>query len=254
MNRKFRLVIFVLLSVATAIASFTFVRSLSMHGQASTRKPFTAVLVEKQYPNDSEQPTRTEVYLRAFRADGSQVTVKRGQSPHQEWKETKTIMDLPGSKRVAVDQFTESFTTYPLTAGDVGHYRSWPKSECTSRPELPQSTLLGYEVRKVQKQLGSGTHLELLMAPALDCFELQEAWSVGPAAGPKHRVTRQALYVIEGEPPAALFEIPAGYAERAPSEVSAEFVRRFPEHQPPFSSETAQGMDEVYQGHRQRQP
>ena len=253
MNRKFRPVIFVLLTAGAAMASFTVARSLRMLGQGPTRKPFTAVMVEKQYPGESDQPTRTEVYLRAFRADGSQVTVKRGQSPHQEWKETKTILDLSGRKRVAVDQFTGSMTTYPLTEGGVGFYESWPKSECTGRPNLPRSTLLGYEVRKVQKELGAGTLLELLMAPALDCFEVQENWSVGPGNGPKHRVTRQALYVIEGDPPAALFEIPATYVERAPSEVAAEFARRYPEQQL-FSHETAQAMDEAYQAHRQRQP
>jgi hypothetical protein len=252
MNRKFRPGVIVLLTAVAAIASFTVARSLPVYAQ--TRKPFTAVMVEKQYPGDSEQPTRTDVYLRAFRGDGSQVTVKRGQSPRQEWKETKAILDLTGRKRVSVDQFTESLTTYPLTAGDVTYYSSWPKSECTGRPQLPQSTLLGYEVRKVEKQLGSGTHLELLMAPALNCFELQETLTLGSAGAPNHRITRQALYVIEGEPPAALFEIPASYTERAPSEVAAEFVRRYPEHKPPFSDEAARGMDEAYQAHRQRQP
>jgi hypothetical protein len=88
------------------------------------------------------------------------------------------------------------------------------------------------------------------MAPALGCFELQEIWTLGPADGPKHRLTRQAVYVMEGDPPPTLFEIPATYPERAPSEVAAEFVRRFPEHQPPFSSETAHAMDEVYRAHR----
>ncbi len=250
MSQRFRALVFVLLTAGVAIASFTVVRSVRTLGQASMRKPFTAVIVEKQYPADSEQPTRTEVYLRAFRSDGSQVTIRRGESPHGEWKEVRRILDLTGGKRVSVDQFTESLTTIPLSAGGVSFYRSWPKSECSGRPELPQSTLLGYEVRKVKKDLGSGTQLELLMAPALDCFELEEHWTFDPAGGPKYRGTRQALYVIEGEPPAALFAIPATYVERAPSQVAAEFVRRFPEHQPPFSNETAQRGDEGYRTHR----
>ena len=251
MSRKLRVLVFVLLTAGAAIASFTVVRSFRLLGEAPTRKPFTAVMVEKQYPGESDQPTRTEVYLRAFRSDGSRVTVRRRESPRHEWKEVRAILDLTGGKRVSVDQFTESLTTIPLSAGGVSFYRSWPKSECTGRPELPQSTVLGYEARKVQKQLGGGTRLELQMAPALDCFELEENWTFDPPGGPKYRGTRQALYVIEGEPPPALFEIPASYVERAPSQVAAEFVRRFPEHQPPFSDETAQRGDDMYRAHRQ---
>ncbi|MBZ5516513.1 MAG: hypothetical protein LAN62_17020 [Acidobacteriia bacterium] len=250
MDRKLRPTVVVLFTAVAAVGSFTVVKRLRMLAQAPARKPFTAVMVEKQYAGDSSQASRAEVYLRAFRSDGSQVTVQQGQSPRQEWKESKVVLDLTGKKRVTVDQFTESLTTYRLTDGDVSYYRSWPNSECSGRPELGQSTLLGYEVRKVEKQLGGETHLQLLMAPALGCFELQETYTVGPGGTRSYRVTREALYVIEGEPPPGLFEIPASYAERAPSEVSAEFVRRYPEHKPPFSDETAQGMDEVYQAHR----
>jgi hypothetical protein len=251
MHRRAKLLSFVLLTAAAAVASFTLTRNVRLRGQEPTRKPFTAVMVERQYHGDAAEPTRTEVYLRAFRSDGSQATVKQGLSPHKESKETKVILDLSGRQRVTVDQLTESRTTYPLSDSDLSHYRAWPKNECTGKAGLERSTLLGYEVRKVEKDMpDGGTHLDLWMAPILDCFELQEDWAVGAPGETRVRVTRQAVYIIEGEPAATLFDIPPAYVERAPSEVRAEFMRRYPEGQL-FSHDTAQAMDDVYLAHRQ---
>jgi hypothetical protein len=230
-------------------------KSVRLRAQMVTRRPFTAVIVEKEYRGDSNEPSRTYVYLRAFKADGSQVTVKGGRSPDKSggWKQTRGIVDLTSRRAVTVDEFTESLIGYPLSDGDTTFYRSWPKSECTGHPELERSTYLGYEVRKAEKELGEGTHLELLMAPALDCFALQESWTLPPADGVKHRASREAVYIMEGEPAAALFNIPTTYVERTPSQVAAEFARRYPEHGPPFPGKTSQLLDNTYRARGQPQ-
>jgi len=242
MSRKLRAIVFVLLTAAAAILSFAAVRSLRVLGQAPARRPFTAVMVEKHYRADSAEPTFTYVYLRAFRSDGSDVTVRRGYRPPLEGKEIRWFFDLTGGKTVTVDGYTDSVTTSPMSERDVRFHGSWPKSECTGRTDLPRSTVLGYQAVKVQEQLAGGMVLDLLMAPALDCFALEEHWNFAPGA----KGTRQALYVVEGEPAPALFGIPATYVERLPSEVAAEFARRYPELGPPYTDETARRGDEKY--------
>jgi len=249
---KARAVLFALLTFVVAAAAFALARPFAAraHAQQVSRTPFTAFMVENQYPAGQLQPDRTEHYLRAVKSDGTEVTIWMRQSPRQEWMQPKVILDLPNGTRISVDPFTESLTTYPLSKDTVAFYQSWPKSECTDQRKLERSNWLGYDVRKVHKDLagppGTRSSLELLEAVALGCFALQENWTLGSKEAVEPKIIRQAQFVTMGEPDQALFGVPTSYVERPPSQVFAEYLRRYPESHPlPTGSD--QAADEAYE-------
>ena len=57
--------------------------------------------------------------------------------------------------------------------------------------------------------------------------------------------THDVLFVVEGDPPASLFQIPSHYTERTPSKAAAGYARRFPGHSI-FPERTAKLLDNVY--------
>ena len=106
-----------------------------------------------------------------------------------------------------------------------------------------KSRMLGYEVVRVEEDMPAlGSHYDAWLAPALDCFALRETVT-------RHKAYSVAdtLTIIKGNPSPALFAIPAYYTERSPSEVGAEFARRFPERPPVFPASTAAKLDQAYQ-------
>lgn len=62
-----------------------------------------------------------------------------------------------------------------------------------------------------------------------NCFSLRKTLVIGPSED-QLRLARvdEAAQVTIADPPNELFEKPAGYRERPPSEVTAEFYRRYP--------------------------
>ena len=97
---KARAVLFALLTFVVAAAAFVLARAFAAraHAQQISRTPFTAFMVEKQYPAGQLQPDRTEHYLRAVKGDGTEVTIWMRQSPRQEWMQPKVILDLPNGR------------------------------------------------------------------------------------------------------------------------------------------------------------
>jgi len=210
-------------------------------------------MLERHFSGDSTTPDRSEYYTRAVRSDGSEATVFRRQGPNGKWYLRSNFRDLTEKRMVSVDSSTESLTTYPLSDSAVAFYRSWPKSECAGKQGLERSNILGYDVLKVPRDLpgppGTTTHLEAWEAPALDCFQLSEYWTMTSNGQLTDRIVREAVAIAEGGPSAASFEPPPGYTERAPSEVSAEHARRFG-GQPAFSEPSATELDKAYQSSR----
>jgi hypothetical protein len=88
--------------------------------------------------------------------------------------------------------------------------------------------------------------LEVWLAPHLNCFALEETIR----SNGKVVTKRESLFLIPGEPPDYLFQIPPNYTERSPAQVFAEFARRFPGRKA-APSETSSKLDDVY---RSRQP
>jgi len=249
MKHRIRWSIAALATLLLLAASFKLGRRLQINAQQSAAVPFTVFMVEKLYAAGQDEPVNVVESIVATRSDGSIVTVKRYPSPDNSgnWVQPRVLLDVPGKRRISIDPRTESLLIYPMTDAGLAVQRTWQKSFCADRSNLQRSTLLGYEVLKVQakgpEELEERT---MWMAPKLDCFPLRETHTAGPPSGPTQRTAAEALFVIEGEPSPSLFKVPEDYAERTVAEFFQEWERRYP-GQPIGPERTKQVLIEAYQ-------
>jgi hypothetical protein len=115
--------------------------------------------------------------------------------------------------------------------------------------------VLGYDVKLLERDLlapgpgGKKISVESWRAPALNCYPLREKLFLGDGNEKIVTHVREVISVMPGEPDATLFQIPAGWTERSPSQVYAEFERRYPAYArgiPPVAVE----QDKAYNHHR----
>lgn len=248
----------VLVAAGVGLLSYLAAKKITLMAQSGEWTAFTATMVERRYKPSSTTPAYTENYIYARRADGSWVRdVKRQIMQNGGWGDMRVIMDYSSLERTAVDPSTQSLTTTPLSRAAAASLSS-PPSTCSTDPNAPHATLLGYDTVRAESTLsgtGPGTTIKVTewRAAQLQCFPLKETISVqfSKGAGWFH-TTREALFVSTGEQSGALFEIPAGYVERTPSEVMAVRAKLFP-NEPPTPAKTLKALDEVYQSSRQAQ-
>ncbi len=240
MQRVMRLIALTLL---VFIAGFFSARQVRVRSQELGRKPFTAMVVERQYDGSGRQIVLEEI-VSAVRSDGSQVRMFHRQLPDGSWFQPKWVLLVPAGVRISVDPATESIVTYHLPSRPAA-----PSSTCGVSPDAPRSSWLGYavvvdDVRVKPPEMLSDKHW---LAPNLGCFPLRDEISYAPGpAGAATKMVREAVFVIPGDPSPSLFEIPASYRERSPSELAAEFARRFPGHQA-WRSGSSSVLDQAYQ-------
>lgn len=251
---------FVVVRVAIQSSSATAARASSPSADQvleSEGTPYTSVLLEKRYDQEGNEVWR-EYITYAVRSDGSSVERRYRQLPDSQSSESRGITDLQRGVYVAVNSATQSTITRPLGRHGVEFYRS-QATNCLSQGGAPTGEIrymLGYEAYQVREEKTSGgetIRYDQWMAPALvGCGPLGSEASRGPAGGPLswRGQLREAVSVIEGEPAESLFAIPTSYTERSPSEVFAEYERRFPTARRPVSRATADMLDRVYRSHQ----
>lgn len=200
---------------------FVLLSSSGAAGQA-----FTATVLHRYYGSETSQPPIVEVDLVAHRGDGSMAEVK--QLMDGKIIGNKSILDLPGRKRIAVQIAGNSITTYRLPAKSVAHYRI-PK---TCKEGTPAGRLLGFEVVKVTRSARAESAGRIVRsqeweAPALGCFTLkaEDDLYVDGAEKPSAITTTEVAGVTMGEPAADLFAIPPGFTERSPSKAISEAAK-----------------------------
>lgn len=253
-NMKVRfLLIFVAATVAVAIVSTLVTRRV--YGQ-SRRTALTYEQLEKLLtgPDTYGREQRT---LHAVRGDGSSVEVRLMTAPDGRPVEQRMISDLGKLKRVTVEGHSESVTTYRIDSRRAAQLAAKPR-DCSANSAAPRSSLLGYEVVLDVRELarrhdGSVPRVEAWRATALDCLALEDRYFIQREGKEYLTNLRQVTSVRLGEPDTALFEVPASYAERAPSEVMIEYNRRFPSAKPESpSSFGMQHADRAYRAGRPR--
>ncbi|HEX5412972.1 MAG TPA: hypothetical protein VFZ27_14065 [Terriglobia bacterium] len=248
----------VLFGLATLlVGSLSFLVSRVAHVQklraeSSARRPFTAVIVEHRHPGDASISAaawpNTQMTMYAVRSDGSTAEVIRRVDPNNNPVEIRVVVDMASARRVSIDPMTQSVTTYPLSQASLS-FMNGLAIGCQSATS-EHSTLIGYDVVKVQdsKEWPDGTadYSESWQAPALGCLRMDESSSPQAAANRTVWNTREVTFVAEGEPSAALFAIPSDYVERSPSEVFAEFQRRFPNARSTWAGKAGSALDPAY--------
>src|SRR5882672_5874797 len=71
-----------------------------------------------------------------------------------------------------------------------------------------------------------GRFKEGWVAPSLGCYALKRSYDVSESGQKGGRTTSEVVSITFGDPPAELFEVPANYTERKPSELMALRVQR----------------------------
>lgn len=231
-------------AVAAGIVAFSVTRQ--WHAQPTRWAPFTAVMVQRDYEPNALEPDHVENYIYGRKEDGSWVKVFKREFPDGQWRDVRVVFDLATRRRVTIDPATESVVTYAVRSGEPGGLAAGVA--CTSQTGAERGRILGYEVIRAHREFARGAgevwQQDSWLAPALNCFALKESATYGPPLAP-YRSTREALWVAAGAPDASWFEVPPRYAEGSPSEVMAEFSRRFPAAAAP-AERAAAGLDEVY--------
>lgn len=237
-------------SGALAFACFFVVRTVRLRGQVSTFHPFTATMVDYHCSRANQAtPAFTEYSTVALRSDGALVRVHRREfAANSRWYNMRVIFNPAAATRIAIDPITQSITTYHLKSAVVQLRLS--RERACAAGQASTSSILGYSVVDV----GSRAYIthnttpamrETWEAPSLDCLALKDVWRAAGENGAASIRTRviEATNVVEGDPSTSLFQIPAGYQERSPSQVlelQGSIANRF--HRP-----TEAILDKAYQ-------
>lgn len=245
-----RLAMLTLLMITTACLSFLAIDRIM---SAPIRVAYTVTFQEWLYDR-SGKLVLTQTGQHAQRADGSTVRARNIPRPDRTgFVIQRAIFDLVRAEEIAIDPLTESITTTPLRRDNVEFYRKRAAAtKCTAEDPVVRNTMLGYEVVRDVQNIGSHTgpimRKEVWRSPALGCLPLKETLSLGRTEADVSAATiREVLKVEEGEPAAALFELPDGYVERSPSARSEELQKRYPQAScPSCLRQSNQELDEVY--------
>lgn len=209
---------------------------------AGSFKPFTASVLTKYYTDG--KLVRTEVQLHAMRADGSMARLV--QSVDDKPGGMRIVFDVPRSLRVTIEPVTQSLTTYHWSPRETQNVRD-PSRGCRYAPDAPADAMFGVAVRKYGEHWTAGPKEideEGWIAPSLGCYALSHSYRVSEFGQEVSHTTSDVISITSGDPPAGLFEVPANYVERKPSEVMALRAEKLGQQSP--VPQTALKLDEAY--------
>lgn len=233
--------------VATVVLSVLIGRAVYSQQNKPRPVPLTAVVRESFARSPETGFTKLEYKIVAVRGDGSSAEVRDVQSPDGKMYTQQMIVDLQAGERRLYDGLTGSRTTYRIPAETLQRMRT-ARKVCTG---VNDAALLGVQVLKEVSHPAQGKEsteqvtVTAFRAPEWDCLALKEVRETERNGGPRWTTNlREVLSVAPGEPEAKWFEIPANAIERSPSEVLAEYERRYGERG--AVSKTREMLDENY--------
>jgi len=188
------------------------------------RKTFTALILYHVWDNDRQafggatpQAGEGMLFIQAVRSDGAFVKGNVTNTPEGGIVLHRSITD-PVARRVTyvgMNAGVREINSRPL-GSKLARANLAHSSVCTNDAKAEWSTLLGYGVVHIHRVLDP-EHESVLadywLAPALDCFTLKRTYDFRPGRIAVH----EAVFVVEGEPNPALFQIPAGKPETDPA-------------------------------------
>ena len=220
-----------LATAAVLAASFFTARTVTLRS-ATRKKPYMATVMVSMYKPDGTL-SRTENRLYAVAVDGSQVDVFREALPDNAWAYPRKVRNVSTGLRSLIEPATKSVVTERMSKDEINDLVS-VSGNCGAEAGAATRTILGYvtvrSYREMSVNENSSIRIESWRAPALDCYPLYERSDLGPKNGPSAYDVKEVLFVVEGDPPQALFKIPSGLDERSPSQMNSEFEHLFPGH------------------------
>jgi len=227
-----RVVYIVSLTVGVFMVTFLAFRAAKVRSQDPPLRSFVATLSETRYKPDGSIFTREDI-LHAASRDRSQVDVFRKELPDGRWEYLRKILNVSAGLDVMVEPATGSAVTMPMGKEQI-ELLTRPALNCGAAVNAPRKTILGYAVVRWSTELplpdNQSVRTEEWRAPALGCYPLYDRSEMGPKSGPSAYNVREVLFVVEGEPPSAFFEVASDLTERSPSQADFEFERFFPGH------------------------
>lgn len=234
MSKK-RFLVFTLMMLSAGVVLRLTIDRLSAQ-EASNRVPFTMTQVYTvTSPSGNRLAQRQEIVL-AVKSDGSFAQRTQGFSDAATVSfDRREVFDATTGTITGVDSFTQSNTTSFLTESVRSSLTAPIDTTCKTRLH-PNSTvkqnggsMLGYRVVKTTEnsQLPDGGTVTTTewRAPELNCFPLRKQVTFVSPGGTATVNLREVKTVVTGEPDPGLFDVPANYTERSPSEVAAETAR-----------------------------
>lgn len=216
---------------------------------------FTATRSVAVFQGSNLLPVATRIETVAVRGDGSRAEFRHVPNPSGSGRTLyfNKITDVPGRRLVVVEPLGESVTTYPLNPKAVEFHATKPFDQCEGEPA---GKIVGYDVMLAQTTrplppARGEIKIQAWLAPALDCFPLRRETSLFWVGRDTQLTVESVVALIEGEPEGSLFEIPAAYVERSPSEAMAEAKRKYPNLKDLGGQPSQPRLDEAYFHHRQ---
>lgn len=210
---------------------------------------YTAEMVHRTY--DAAGVVKSSwTAVQGQRGDGSSVLVKT--SYNGQPLGIKRIVDTAIGIMTTVDPQTQSRATYRMNPEEVERRRS-PNSVCqapgTFRADAaPGEKILGWDVVHFIGSFPGDTEknpVERWVAPGLNCLTLKEV-----ASHSSYKAVLTVEKISLGEPASELFEIPATFAERRPSEILSRASEQQGLKKP--NTTTAGVLDQVYDSRREK--
>ena len=167
--------------------------------------------------------------FRAVRSDGSTALGSTDNPEHE-----RLVKDFPRKLEIVIADHAKLKTTYdyssefaalPARPRRVQSPTCQPRTSRVQKTFLGEDTIEGYRAYHYQASLktyadGTTQDGHYWYAPALDCFEVQLKAYKRDGSGTLTGVFEKKITRVQvGEPPPALFDIPAEYREVKPSEL-----------------------------------
>ena len=234
-----KMILFAVFTGLTIVATRMGVEAIAA---AKVWTPYTATTAHTKYSASTGKVLEVDVGKRAARRNGSHIMERALPSfigPDGEvrpsLRKTRVIIDVAQGQRISLDEDTTSKTTYRLNTNRAKrpYIDRGPGGNCADIPATTETdTMLGFEVRKIVKDFPSTddrkVRVEAWLAPALNCDPLKVRNLGARNNGPFFVIEEIVVSSVElGEPDRSLFDVPVHYVERSPSEVQAEYARRF---------------------------
>ena len=236
-------------------ASFVITYSLRSQSLVPHSRAFVAWGDVRHFATKGDSgPSKLHKTIFARKADGSWVEITATGSPAGKMGELRTFWDVASGKEVTLEPATKSAMTYFLTPEEmrakIGDSESCPPE--VENPTAQHERILGYDALKATEgdpgPHGSEQFVEAWVVRELGCYALRrsEVWTDGP-----HNQI-ETTRVSEIQPPAWMFEVPPGYVERSPSQLSNEWAAKFGQA---FLGDSAIAtMEKKYDAHRPIHP
>ena len=236
-----------LTTIMIAFSTWIAVRVIANQGPPAIPPPFTAFISVEDFDSHGNLIKQSHEIL-ATRTDGSSVIVYERTDPAGKPIQTRIITNVSAKKRISIDPITESTTTYGMS-DDMVTVALRKYSLCVGTSVQSEKLVKGFRAIEMDlsKNYGGKLSRQGWYAPELGCLPVEETIARSDI---QRRQVRRMIFAIRGEPSPELFSIPEGFQERSPSEVLAEYKRKFPGGK---SGATSAGgmLDQIYNSSKQ---